>query len=200
MAINDYVNPMDRGSQGLILDYVGNEQTAGGICRMLSINWIIECAQPGAPAPNEVWHAMKAKGPIYFKQIGQQQIGYVTILNGDGWYQSVVDCLELGSRKARHAKSLAPNDSATDAATLANRIAAGLAASTTKPPLVVIRFTCTGGAHCIAAASYNGKTYIFDPNFGVLIIDPTKHQLLGDAMQDLFTFYHIGTAYVVAVT
>lgn len=200
MAINDYVDPMDRGSQKLILDYVGNEQTAKGICRMLSVNWVIDCAQPNASAPNVIWHEMKAKGPVYFKQVGQQQIGYSEHLNDDGWYQSMVDCVELGSRKARHVKSMAPNDRSTSAAGLANQIAGALAASTTTPHLCLIRFNCAGGGHCIGAADSGGKTYIFDPNFGVMIVDPAKHQTLGAAVQDLFAAYQITVANVVAVT
>lgn len=200
MAINDYIDPMDRGSQGLILEYVGNKDTAGGICRMLSINWVIECAKDSSKLPNAIWHVMKSYGPVYFKQIGQQQIGYSNLLNGNGWYQSMVDCLELGSRNARHVVSLAPNDSAGTAADMATRITAGIAASTTTPKLALIRFTCAGGAHCIGAASTGGKTYIFDPNFGVLIVDPAKNHTLAAVTQDLFAAYTIGTAYVVGVS
>src|SRR3546814_15415127 len=79
---------------------------------------------------------------------------------------------------------MAPNDSATTAPNLTGRITAALAASTTTPHLCLIRFHCTGGGHCIGAADSGGKIYIFDPNFGVMIVDPAKHPTLGAALPD----------------
>src|SRR3546814_8130541 len=106
----------------------------------------------------------------------------------------MVDCLERGSRKARHANSMAPNDSATTAPNLTGRITAALAASTTTPHLCLIRFNCTGGGHCIGAADSGGKIYIFDPNFGVMIVDPAKHQRSEEHTSELQSLMRISYA------
>lgn len=204
MAISDYVAPGDSGSQSEILAVVGNEENAGGMCLMLSINWAINCSQPNAKAPNAVWADMrdniKSKaGQAYLKQIGQQQVGYTRHFNTGGWYQSASDLVDLGSRKARQVKKLTPDDTFTSAVNMATRITAGLGASTTTPPLALIIFSCRGGAHGIAAASAGGKTYVFDPNYGVLIVDPSKNHTLAGATQDLFAGYTIGNGLVIPI-
>lgn len=204
MPISDYVDPKDSGSQSEILAVVGNEENAGGMCLMLSINWAINCSQPGAKAPNAVWADMrdniKSKaGQAYLKQIGQQQVGYTRHFNTGGWLQSATDLVDLGSRKARQAKQLKPDDSYTTKAGMAERIVSGLAASTTTPPLVLIIFKCRGGAHGIAAAKVGDVYYIFDPNYGVMIVDPSKNRTLDGATTRLFDDYGISNGIVVSI-
>lgn len=206
MAIDDYVNPMDRGDQGLIMDYAGDAETQRGICRMLSINWIIDCATPGAPLPNQVWHAMKAKGPVYFKQIGQQQKGYSTYFSNSSQasqFDSVRDCIQLASRNGRNVAHNAPNETATTAANFAGCVTSALGVSTTAPHLAVIRFNVNNGngaGHCIAAARAGGFDWIFDPNYGVMKVDPGKGQTMAGAIGEIFTAYTLNRAYVFPVT
>lgn len=204
MAITDYVDPNDSGSQAEILQVVGNQENAGGMCLMLSINWAINCSQPGAKAPNVVWADMrdniKSKaGQAYLKQIAQQQIGYTRHFNTGGWFQSATDLVDLGSRKARQVKQLTPDDSFTTSAAMATRIAEGLAASTTTPPLVLIIFKCSGGAHGIAAAKVGNTLYIFDPNYGVMIVDPGKNRTPAGATAELFSGYTISNGLVIPI-
>jgi hypothetical protein len=168
-----YLDPMDRGAQGLILDYLDNPRIASGICLMLSINWIIESIASG---PATAWQTMKSHGPIYFKQIGQQQQGYkndITKLNHGDAKGTVTDCIKLASRDARDVQKAIDVDSPTDANFLAAAVGQGLANGTTTPPSALIVFWFKeGGGHAVAASLKNGLTYLYDPNFGVFKVDP----------------------------
>ncbi len=179
-----YLDPMDRGAQGLILDFLGNAEIAKGICLMLSINWAIESIGSG---PATAWQTMKSHGPVYFKQIGQQQQGYQRdILPENTAKGAVRDCLQLGSRNARDVISTID---ATTAEAFAAAVGKGLGSSTTIPPVILIAFFFTeGGGHAVAASHKDGITYLYDPNFGVFKVDP-KTGSIDDLVGKLFAAY-----------
>lgn len=182
-----YLDPMDRGAQGLIIDYLGNPKIAGGICLMLSINWIIESV--GTAGPAAAWQTMKSHGPVYFKQIGQQQQGYqndITKLTGGGAKATVRECVQLASRNAR---DVARTIDAGDVNAYAAAVGQGLAGSSTVPPTSLLLFWfAEGGGHAVAAAHKDGLTYLYDPNFGVLKVDP-KTGSIDDLITKLFAAY-----------
>lgn len=208
MAIRDYFDPMDGGGKQIdLLKAVGSEENKGGICLMLSINWAIQCTKAPGTAPNVVWRDnMKGEGPFYFKQIAQQQIGYKDLFRRDPASVATVNSLmELASNDQPHRLHVVDVNPGPDL-TLASEMAkyTGIALnetaqqhSTTNPPLCLIFFQCQGGGHCIAAASYNNNTYIYDPNIGVMIVDTNHRAML---MKDLHDMYGIKTVRIGAVT
>jgi hypothetical protein len=203
MAIVNYLDPMDRFSQGNVLSMVGDAETAGGICRMLSIYWVIECLKPGAGTPSESLHKMKSYGPFYFKQIAQAQKAYAANFNGAllGWFGSVRQCLKYGSGQTQDmiVTSFA-EQYATTASKLADRIAWATETSTTTPPACLISFSCSAGNHCIAGIETSdmmGSTWhVFDPNYGVMIVEIGAGESLGNLISDLWTAYTISGASV----
>lgn len=184
-----YLDPMDRGAQGLIIDYLNNPKIAGGICLMLSINWIIESIASG---PAVAWQTMKSHGPVYFKQIGQQQQGYsqdITKLNHGNVSATVKDCVQLASRNARDILRNIDAPSPTSANILAAAVGQALGASTTVPPSTLIAFWFKeGGGHAVAASHKDGLTYLYDPNFGVFKVDP-KTGSIDDLVTKLVAAY-----------
>jgi hypothetical protein len=206
MSIEDYVDPMDRCDQGLIIDLVGDKEVSKGICRMLSINWLVECTKANASQPNVVWHEMKANGPVYFKQIANQQKAYAEFFNAklEGWIGSVWDCISLASyKRLKSVVTSVPDQIARRPDEMTESLCRAMNSSTTNPLSCIISFSCPVGNHCIAAIehpSVMGSTwYIFDPNYGVLIIDISKGQSLGDAVSDLFDAYAIEVSKVAPI-
>jgi len=207
MAIETYIDPMDQFNQGNIISMIGDKNLAGGICRMLSVFWVIESTKNNASTPNVVLHEMTAKGPIYFKQIGQNFKAYADRFVKDGWIGSIIDCLSLGS--AQRITGLVTDRLAQFSTTSANattKATQALAQSTTTPRSCMISFRCPLGGHSIAAIedpSLLGSTfYIFDPNYGVMTIDTSPFGANGSlqaAIGDLWTAYHIQNTSIAPV-
>lgn len=202
MAINDYIDPMDRFSQGAVIDYIGDKETAGGICRMLSLYWVIECTNGSGRSPAEALHAMKANGPIYFKQIGQSQKAYAKCSNAElkGWVGSVRECLQLASKKQRDVIVTSVDEQcSTTAADLATSISGATNHSTTLPKSCIVSISTPAGNHCIAVlVDPAGHWFIFDPNYGVLAAR-NPGQTLAHAVSDLWNGYRIEVSMVTPV-
>jgi hypothetical protein len=205
-TINDFIASNDGGAQSDILAVVGNQENAGGMCMMLSINWIINLTKPGANAPNAVWRDMRDQiqskgGQAYLKQIGQQQVGYTTHFGPKqkmSWAQSAGELVPLATYSKLKTATLSPNGfvSAPDMGT---RVAAGLGVSTTLPKTVLIIFAFQTYAHAIAATVAGTKTYVFDPNFGVLIADTAQNQTAAAALTAIHDRYGISDGIVIPV-
>ncbi len=193
------MNPMDRFDQSLLLDMIGDKEVAGGICRMLSITWVIECLKPGAGNPAATLHAMKSYGPPYFKQIAQSQKAYAAQFNAalDGWVGSVQQCLKYGSGQTRDLiVTSVPEQSATAAPALATRMDWASGRSTTAPRACIISFSCGLGSHCIAGIEQGHGTpastwYVFDPNYGVMTVIAANGQTLPNLVGDIWAAYGI---------
>lgn len=206
MAINDYIDPMDRFSQGAIIDWVGDKEVAGGICRMLSIYWLIDCLKVGAKTPQETLHQMKANGKTYFQQIANAQKAYAKYYNAklEGWVGSIHDCLSLASSKARDIVITSFNErTATTSQRMVDTFAWAADASSTTPKACIISFSCSLGNHCIAALEHqqtNGSIwYIFDPNYGVMVVDVSAGMSLASALDDIWNAYNITAAFTAPV-
>lgn len=207
MAISDYISPENRFSQGDIISLIGDKSLAGGICRMLSTQWVVQCTEKSAPSPDSVLNIMRNMGTVYFKQIGQNFKAYADVYVKDGWIGSIIDCLRLSSRQRLDGLVTAKNlQLGTDVDALLRNIHWACELSTTEPNSAMISFSCPAGNHSIAIAeeqSDMGSTYyVFDPNFGILKIDSSLFgpgQTLKQAIAEIWNYYNIKTARVSPV-
>lgn len=183
-----YLDPKDRADQGKIIQALNDPEIAPGICLTLAINWILESIATG---PATAWSTMAARDLVYFKQIGQNQKGYLAHFNSNGAKQAVDDLVPLSSRSAR--KVLKIFDGVGDEP-LAAAVGKGLATSTTTPPTALVAFFGTIPAtgetfgHAIAVAHKDGIAYLYDPNCGVFHVRPGAGSLDG-LITKLFAWY-----------
>lgn len=203
MPIGDYVGPADGGCPAEIVKAAGGAEHAGGLCLMLCIVWAVNCSLSTAKTPGIVWGAMrdniKSKtGPRYLRQFIQQQAGPTRFFAAGDWFQPASDLVELASRKGRRVCRLAPEDGFATAGDMATRIQQGLKASAAWPPMALVIFAGkSGGSHAMAAMAKGGKTFLLDPQQGVLVIDPARLQALDGATAELFAFYKIRKGLVI---
>jgi len=197
MSIESYIRRVDdRFSQGYLLDLLGDPEIAGGICRMLSVQWVIECLKPNAPSPEDCLNLMKSYGPVYFKQIGQAQKAYQQDFSDAelGNFGSMTKVLRLASNGAC---DLIAATQSSEMAMAANQMSAALSyatgVSTAHPRGCLISLKMQNGGHCIAAFEHqavNGSTwYLFDPNFGVMIADVSAGENFSALLTDIWNAY-----------
>lgn len=197
MPISDYIKRVDdRFSQGYLLDLLGDADIAGGICRMLAVQWVCECLKNGAGTPDDVLNQMKANGPVYFKQIGQNQKAYArdfsdAVLGNFGSMRTVLQLASAGTRDVLQATQ--SDETAVSGAGMSSALTYATGVSTTNPRGTLISLKMHGGGHCIAAFEYqavNGsKWYVFDPNFGVMTVDVSAGEDLSALLADIWNAY-----------
>ena len=203
MAIENYIKLVDdRFNQSYLLDLLRDakvkdyDQIAGGICRMLSVTWVVECLKAGAGTPDVVLRQMKANGPVYFQQIARNQQAYQNYF-GDaelGNFGSMRTVLQLASANTRDVlQATQSSEMAVSAAEMPTALAYATGISSTTPHGTLISLRMTGGGHCIAAFEYqavNGSTwYVFDPNYGVMQVDVSAGENLGGLLTDIWNAY-----------
>lgn len=112
-----------------------------------------------------------------------------------GWFGSVQQCLKYGSAKTRDLiVTSSVMQTASTAARLTERMVWATDESTTTPPACLITLSCPAGNHCIAAIEEAGTWSVFDPNYGVMIVDIGAGQALGNLMADIWSAYRITIA------
>jgi hypothetical protein len=197
MAIESYIKQVDdHFNQGYLIDLLGDREIAGGICRMLSVQWVIECLKPHAPAPDVCLREMKSHGPVYFKQIGQSQKAYAKDFSDAelGNFGSMHEVLSLASAGTRSIiAATQSSESAVSAATMSDALTYATGVSTTTPRGCLISLKMRNAGHCIAAfeePAVNGsKWYLFDPNFGVMTVDVSAGEDFSALLTDVWNAY-----------
>jgi Yersinia/Haemophilus virulence surface antigen len=203
--LRPYLDPNDRFSQDYILDLIKDKEVSEGICRALALFWLVDCVKVNAKAPNECLYEMKKNGQSYFKQLGNAQKTYQNYLSNKelGNFGSMLKMIGLASKQALSIVATSLQDQgAMTASELADAVANASAKSRTVPRSVLIRFSMKDGGHCIASIEqqsvFGSKWYIFDPNFGVLIVDSTQHRLK-DVLGILWKHYSPGVGFAYGV-
>ncbi len=202
MSLIDYLDPMDRGgAQGQILDFLGIKEVSGGICLTLSLNWALMCLELESKLPNEVWHQMKANGPVWFKQIARNHQAYGADL-AKGAFDSHVDkYLRLASKQA-HCTIVGAGEvyKYRDSGGMAARVLTALMDSNVDPQACIIAFSIThGGGHAVGLVKKKDISYLYDPNFGVFKAKSKPADHLPDLLDDFFDRYRIRYGFALPV-
>lgn len=206
LVTSPYLDPMDRGDQGHILERMGIPEVDGGICLALSIRWAIICVEKHPMPPNEVWHTMKGYGPAYFSQIARNHQAYLAYIEGRGlaYDAQINQQLILESKNEFH--SIVRGECLPyfydNSAQIRLSVQAAVNNSTVTPGIALLGFASGVGGHAVGVAmppateeSPAGTNYLYDPNFGVF---KTKSPVQWNTLlNDLFETYEVSHGYAL---
>lgn len=207
LVTSPYLDAMDRGDQGHILERMGIHEVDGGICLALSIRWAITCVEKHPMPPNEVWHSMKANGPAYFKQIARNHQAYEASIEGRGlaYDAQINQQLILESKSEFHSivRGEVPPYFYDNSAQIRLSVQAAVNNSTVTPGIALLGFAISdGGGHAVGVAmppateeDPAGTNYLYDPNFGVFKTSSSAQWNI--LLNDLFETYNVSHGYAL---
>lgn len=171
--LKDYFeNVEDGGEQSNFLEKFGREDVQDGICLNLVLAWFYfyKCANR-EKAPNVIWREMK--NPPIIKQIANNQSAYVC----KDFHLSVTNILNCYKLvQVDDVSFLSPYD-----------IAAILNQSLRENCMCLLTLYFNDGGHAIGVIKHsNGKIYVYDPNLGVMSVDPSMLDELFNAIINMY--------------